>query len=529
MRAKCAISLAVNAWMCTSWCELAQGAHHVEVVLERQVGVLPADDVDLAHAALREGLRGLLDDLVDTQGEGVLVAFVVTEGAEEAAVAADVGVVDVPVADEVDLVAHVARTDEVGHGAQRQQVAGLQQRRGLGDVEPATGLDGTPDALEAGAHGQGSDLIGMHGTDSRRVSYSGRRPAPPPVRADRAPPHRDSREHAASLLNVPQSDGAGTLEGATAGDEAQRFVHLGGGGLGAREQWSEPRLRLESVDDGERDGAVAHIGARPLAGRLLVAAAVEDVVEHLEGQADEAAVLGQRSGRRGRPAQQRAEPARGREEVGGLALTAALVLRRRDRETVRVVALDDLTLGQTDGRRAQRVHGGGVAAPRRAPGTRAPGGSCRPRRRSRTPKACATVGRPRRSSARSRTSSWTSVAMCSNSTAVAPRRAGSPKATSARAQSSVSSGRTRLPPAASVARQASPSGPAGPAAAASRRPSTRLMAFPYRAFCRVDAQTSSVRPVTVSPALPRAPRLRAGRPSRGRGAGSGRAPGPPGT
>ena len=53
----------------------------------------------------RQRLAGLVDDLVDRQRVRVGVAVVVAEGAEQAAVAADVGVVDVAVGDEVDLVA----------------------------------------------------------------------------------------------------------------------------------------------------------------------------------------------------------------------------------------------------------------------------------------------------------------------------------------------------------------------------------------------------------------------------------------
>ena len=76
--------------------ELLEAAHHLEVVVEGQIGVLAADDVDLGDAA-GERLASLLYDLVDRQREGVGVAVVVAEGAEQAAVAADVGVVDVAV------------------------------------------------------------------------------------------------------------------------------------------------------------------------------------------------------------------------------------------------------------------------------------------------------------------------------------------------------------------------------------------------------------------------------------------------
>jgi hypothetical protein len=162
-------------------CQLLQSAHHLEVVVERQVGVLAADDVDLGDAADGQGLAGLLHDLVDRERVGVGVALVVAEGAEQAAVAAHVGVIDVAVADEVDLVAHGAGAGEVGHGPQGEDVGALEEPGGLGGVEALAGGDGLPDALEAGAHDKGRDVTGVHGIDSRRVSCSGQRPAPRPL------------------------------------------------------------------------------------------------------------------------------------------------------------------------------------------------------------------------------------------------------------------------------------------------------------------------------------------------------------
>ena len=153
--------------------KLAQRAHHLEVVAERQVGVLAADDVDLADAALRQRLARLVDDLVDRQRIGVGVAFVVTECAEEAAVAADVGVVDVAVADEVDLVADVAGAGEIGHGADREDVGRFEQDARLGLVQAASGGDGLPDPVQPGARGEGGDVTGVQGCDSRRISCSG--------------------------------------------------------------------------------------------------------------------------------------------------------------------------------------------------------------------------------------------------------------------------------------------------------------------------------------------------------------------
>ncbi len=107
--------------------ELLEAAHHLEVVVEGQVGMLAADDVDLGDAA-GERLARLVEHLVDRERVGVGVAVVVAEGAEEAAVAADVGVVDVAVADEVDVVADGAVAHEVGHRAEREQVGRARQQ-----------------------------------------------------------------------------------------------------------------------------------------------------------------------------------------------------------------------------------------------------------------------------------------------------------------------------------------------------------------------------------------------------------------
>src|SRR5665647_1490543 len=163
--------------------QLLEGAHHLEEILERQVGVLAADDVDLGDAADGQSSASLLHDLVDRESVRVGVALVVAEGAEQAAVAAHVGVVDVTVADEIDLVTHGAGAGEVGHGTQGEDVVALKQRGGLRGIEAVAGRDGLPGSLEAGAHGKGEDVTGVHGIDSRRVSCSGPRPAPTPSSA----------------------------------------------------------------------------------------------------------------------------------------------------------------------------------------------------------------------------------------------------------------------------------------------------------------------------------------------------------
>ena len=102
--------------------------------------------------------RALSTHLVDRQRVGVRLAVVVAERAEQAAVAADVGVVDVAVADEVDVVADEARAREVGHGAHGQEVGArgertprllLRRRRPRRPPDVARGRHGAASARDA--------------------------------------------------------------------------------------------------------------------------------------------------------------------------------------------------------------------------------------------------------------------------------------------------------------------------------------------------------------------------------------------
>ena len=94
---------------------------------------------------------------------------------------------------------------------------------------------------------------------------------------------------------------------------------------------------------------------------LLIAAAVEDVVEDLEGEADQAAVLADGTGRLGRAREQGAQGARGREEIGRLALAAAQVGLDPDVHVVSLGPLQHLPLAEADGGGAQEVDRGGDA------------------------------------------------------------------------------------------------------------------------------------------------------------------------
>ena len=120
---------------------------------------------------------------------------------------------------------------------------------------------------------------------------------------------------------------------------------------------------------------------------------------------------------RGPAAEQGAQPARRREQAGRLEAAALEVALRRHVRAPGVGALHQLAAGQRArrlGQRADRVRAPASTPARRTRARRA--GPRSPSRRSRPPSA-KTVGRPRRSGARSSTSSCTSVAMWSSSTA----------------------------------------------------------------------------------------------------------------
>ena len=91
------------------------------------------------------------------------------------------------------------------------------------------------------------------------------------------------------------------------------------------------------------------------------------------------------------------------------------------------------------------------------------------------PPAATTVGRPRRSRAPSRTSSWTSVAEWISSTATAARTSPAQAAGASPATMNTSRGRRRLPPAAIVSPPCRAStSPCPPASTASRCSSSSM-------------------------------------------------------
>ena len=181
---------------------------------------------------------------------------------------------------------------------------------------------------------------------------------------------------------------------------------------------------------------------------------VQHVVEQLEREPDALAELAQQ--RDVAAAGQRAQLTRGAEEPRGLEVAAAQVALARGLQLPGVLALQQLAWTSAD-EASESTRTGSAAPP--------PASSANARENSRSPVAVAierpaeatTVGRPRRSTAASSTSSWTSVARCTSSTATAARNAASRPAGSGPAATKTSSGRSRLPPAAIVAQACSPS------------------------------------------------------------------------
>ncbi len=238
---------------------------------------------------------------------------------------------------------------------------------------------------------------------------------------------------------------------------------------------------------------------------------VEHVVEDLEGQADpppERAEVELRLAGLERP-----ERARGLEQPRGLQLAAQQVALERDRGVPGVGALQQLAARERRARVAE--HADRLGSPGSVSAANA-------RAKSRSPVAIASVaagagddGRTAAAQARraSRTSSWTSVALCTSSTAAPARTRPSASClgrAAPRPASSTSSGRSRLPPAAIVAPPCSASGRAVPGGVGAQ-------ALPRRArssagTCSPPARTSSaVSGVAARRVTPRGLRARVDR------------------
>jgi len=127
----------------------ASAAHHVEVEVVVPVGMKPGHDVDLVGAVGR-ALGRSLGDRVERHLVGALFIRVARERTELAAVAADVGGVDVTVHHEVDALAVDAPACEVGQLADAEQVVAGVQRDAVFSAETLAGGDLLGDGRERG-------------------------------------------------------------------------------------------------------------------------------------------------------------------------------------------------------------------------------------------------------------------------------------------------------------------------------------------------------------------------------------------
>ena len=268
--------------------------------------------------------------------------------------------------------------------------------------------------------------------------------------------------------------GARVVERTRRRDPLAQRLGLRGVRDAAQVDGGELRIALAGGDQRERHGPVEQVGAAVLPGALGRAGDVEDVVEDLEAQAD--APPERAEVEPGLPGRERAEPARGFEQPGGLELAAQQVAIEVDGGVPGVGALQQLAAGEggagvaedadrfglaalrqrRERAREERVAGGDgqVAAPaaRRRWGARAAGPPGRARRRGRASR-CGRARRRRPSG---------------SARPPARGRAGGPPA------SSTSSGRRRLPPAATVALPSASSGaPCATASARSRASTAR--------------------------------------------------------
>ena len=215
-------------------------------------------------------------------------------------------------------------------------------------------------------------------------------------------PPRGAVEAGPGLRSVVEGHLARSIERTGRGDANEGALQRP-----ARERSAHDRVLPRGEEKRQRRRAVPEVRARHLARLDRLAAAVEDVVRDLERDAEQAAVLTA-------PA---TEDARGLEELPGLERAALeVVVDRR----VGIVALAPLhCLAARERERGVRQHGDGARIARRRQAPRTPGrtGSRRPPCAASSPCSLQAAARPRRTAAPSIRSSWTSVAMCTSSTA----------------------------------------------------------------------------------------------------------------
>ena len=117
------------------WAYLTDGAEHLQKIVEAEVGVDAADDVDFGGALL-VCLAGHSDDGGNVVGVFALFAVPAFEAAEFAIEFADVGVVDMAVEAIVDVAAPAGEGLLLGKSADAEEIVGFIEGQAVVEVEP---------------------------------------------------------------------------------------------------------------------------------------------------------------------------------------------------------------------------------------------------------------------------------------------------------------------------------------------------------------------------------------------------------
>jgi hypothetical protein len=157
----------------------AELAQHVDVELEFDVRGLAVHAVDLREPQLIVLVNGIVDELLGGERVRALLIRRPREGAKLAFHPADVRLVHVDVLDEVDVVRATAKpTRTVGEVAEGEQVAGLEDRDAVLEVEPLSGLDLLANLRKRVWRGENGDQKLLSTMASAMASSSARLRAP---------------------------------------------------------------------------------------------------------------------------------------------------------------------------------------------------------------------------------------------------------------------------------------------------------------------------------------------------------------
>src|SRR5680860_589476 len=128
-------------------CKGVKVYNHSPHFLIGKIRVLPTYNMQLGHAVVQR-FRRLLQNLFRPQGEGALLPYIPGEGTEVTPVPADVSVIDMPVAVEIDAVAHDTLPLAVRQMSNTHQVRGFEE--GAFTLRPEEILEKASEALDYG-------------------------------------------------------------------------------------------------------------------------------------------------------------------------------------------------------------------------------------------------------------------------------------------------------------------------------------------------------------------------------------------